>query len=244
MQKKKSPPFQLFVSPLVWLVIFGLRWKSEFSHLSAAAAKLSFWVKKRTIFHQCFLLESGEKKQAASPVGTRARRLPTTEPLRSNYSSAIRQTYLFCATSRLLLLIDEGGRWGGREWGEENTCKQTQSTRTHTGERVSERARARLWSAKMSASLGEAHMHFREVPLIRREIQLKTWSGSPPRFDTAPDSSRRWVATVAVAEAENAGRCESAGCHKHTRSAQVNKEENTLLPHRNIFSHYLFFFSV
>lgn len=30
----------------------------------------------------------------------------------------------------------------------------------------------------MSASLGEAHMHFREVPLIQHEIQLKTWSAS------------------------------------------------------------------
>lgn len=50
-----------------------------------------------------------------------------------------------------------------------------------------------LWSAKMSASLGEAHMHFREVPLIRHEIQFKTWSASrSPALIRCQITSRRW----------------------------------------------------
>lgn len=172
-----------------------MRWKSEFSHLAIDRCETFFMSPKKKPHKQSFTNISHpraarEKKEAASPVGTRARRLPTTEPLRSNYSSAIRQTYLFCATSLLLLLIDEGGREGAGER-KTHANKHRAHARTRASERASERARARLWSAKMSASLGEAHMHFREVPLIRREIQLKTWSGSPPRFDTAPDSSRR-----------------------------------------------------
>lgn len=65
----------------------------------------------------------------------------------------IRQTYLLCANS-LLVLID----------GEMHI-----STHAYT---------ECLWSVKMSTSLGEAHMHFRGVPLIQHEIQFKTWSGS------------------------------------------------------------------
>lgn len=48
-----------------------------------------------------------------------------------------------------------------------------------------------LWSAKMSASLGEAHMHFREVPLIQHEIQFKTWSSS-----RSPALIQRQIPTV------------------------------------------------
>lgn len=68
----------------------------------------------------------------------------------------IRQTYLLCATSPLVLIDGE---------------THTNRAATHTNAEC-------LWSVKMSASLGEAHMHFREVPLIRHEIQFKTWSAS------------------------------------------------------------------
>lgn len=53
----------------------------------------------------------------------------------------------------------------------------------------------------MSASLGEAHMHFREVPLIQHEIQLKTWSASRspaliPRQIAAEDGAQRRRSTA------------------------------------------------
>lgn len=88
----------------------------------------------------------------------------------------------------------------------------------------------------MSASLGEAHMHLRGVPLIRHEIQFKTWSASlsPALIQRQIPTEHREprLARVGVSAVVN------------TQVPQVNKHMKNMLCHGNLVDFLFWLYSI